>query len=377
MKRIALLGSTGSIGVNTLKVAAHLESEIEVVALAAGSNIDILEKQYREFKPQVLAVFDKEKAAELQRRLPEVDVLAGDEGLKAVAMCEAANYVVSAISGTKGLLPTALAIKAKKDIGLANKETLVSGGELIKKLAKENSVNILPIDSEHSAIFQCLQGQEKQAVSKIILTASGGPFREFSKEQLENVTIADALNHPTWNMGKKITIDSSTLMNKGLEVIEAHFLFDVEPENIDVVIHPQSIIHSMVEFVDHSIIAQMGDPNMITPIQYALTYPKRRKGMLKSFDFSKNGTLEFFKPDLDKFLCLKLAFDALKEGGSMPAYMNAANEELVMRFLRSEISWLDIGKKLGNLMESHEKIAVDSIESVLEIDKLARKEANL
>lgn len=378
IKRISILGSTGSIGCSTLDIVRHLGSDaFAVAALAAKSNIDLLEQQAREFHPQLVAVYDEEKARELQKRLPGIPVLAGIEGINAAASFDGADLVVCALVGTLGLIPVIEAIKAKKQVALANKEALVSGGCLVISLAKEYGVAILPIDSEHSAIFQCLQGSRQGSVERIILTASGGPFRDYSSQQLAKVSLDEALNHPTWSMGPKITVDSSTLMNKGLEVIEAHWLFGIPIKNIDVVIHPQSIIHSMVEFVDGSTLAQMSRPTMHVPIQYALTYPNRCKGLLERFDFKKYHTLQFYQPDLEKFRCLKLAFDAIAEGGSMPCFMNAANEVLVGRFLDRKIAWSDIGIKLDALMTGHETSSIQSIDDVLDVDSLARNQAAL
>ena len=375
MKKIALLGSTGSIGESTLKVARHLKEKIKVSALAAHSNIDLLEQQAKEFHPEMVAVFDEKKAAELKKRLPHLPVEAGIEGLKAVASYSGANFVVSAISGTAGLLPTIAALEAGKPVGLANKEALVAGGALVMALAKQKEVPIIPIDSEHSALFQCLNGESKKSVHRLILTASGGPFRNFSSEQLQEITPQQALKHPTWAMGPKVTIDCSTLMNKGLEVIEAHWLFDIPVEKISVVIHPQSIIHSMVEFVDNSLLAQMGETSMIVPIQYAITYPERLPGLLKPFDFTKYNTLQFLTPDTDKFRCLQLAFDAIKAGGSAACYMNAANEVLVHGFLEKKIPWTDISKKLEALIDSHALIPIKSIDDVIAVDTEARRQA--
>lgn len=375
MKRIAILGSTGSIGESTLAVARHLKEQLQIVALAAKSNIDILERQAREFNPDLIAVYDTEKACELQKRLPNMQILGGMEGLEAVASHHNAELVISSMTGTYGLIPTLAAIKAGKQIGLANKEALISGGALVISAAKENGVDLIPIDSEHSAIFQCLKDENRAAVNRILLTASGGPFRNFSKEQIETVTVDQALAHPNWKMGPKVTIDSSTLMNKGLEVIEAHWLFGVPLEKIEVIIHPQSLVHSMVEFVDNSILAQIGEHSMIVPIQYALTYPERLPGCLKPFDFIKNGTLQFYAPDFDRFRCLRLAYHAAEEGGTLPCYMNAANEVLVQRFLNKQISWQEISWKLEDLMVSHKKEPVHSIHDVLGVDYLARQEA--
>lgn len=375
-KNISVLGSTGSIGCNVLRVAKHLgESKIRIKALAARSNIDVLEQQAKEFHPQLIAVYDHQKALELQKRLPHIPVLAGIEGLEAVATLSDVKMVVTALSGTIGLQPTISAIRAGKDIALSNKEALISGGSLVMSLVRKHQVNLLPIDSEHSAIFQCLEGESKESIHRLIITASGGPFLSYTQEQLNHVQLSHALKHPTWNMGPKITIDSSTLMNKGLEVIEAHWLFNVPIEKIDVVIHPQSIIHSMVEFIDGSLMAQMGETHMITPIQYALTYPNRFKGLLSTFDIFKQSTLQFYSPDTKKFRCLGLAYDAIRRGDSLPCYMNAANEILVNRFLENKIHWMDISTKLENLMTRHSVQKVQTLEDILAIDALARNQA--
>lgn len=372
---IAILGSTGSIGTSTLEVVDHLSEDISVFSLAAHSNIDLLEQQALKYRPQLLGVYDKEKALELQKRLPQIPVLAGLEGLIDLASADGVDLVVSAISGTLGIQPTYAAIQKGIPIALANKEALVSTGELLTKTAKEKGVPIIPVDSEHSAIFQCLRGENPKEIRRIILTASGGPFRDFSKEQLSQVSLKDALQHPNWSMGPKITVDSSTLMNKGLEVIEAHWLFDIALDQIDVVIHPQSIIHSMVEFVDNSLIAQMGEPSMKTPIQYALTYPERRPGSLQQFDFLQHGSLSFNIPDTQRFPCLRLAYEAAKQGASLPCYMNAANEVLVQSFMKRQISWADIGAKLESLMERHQVVDVPSLDMIIEVDTQARLEA--
>ena len=373
MKKISILGSTGSIGKNTLEVAKHLG--YEVVALSAHSTIDLLEKQVLEWRPKCVAVFDKKKAFELKKRIPEVVVVSGIEGLIEVATLPQVDFVVSAIVGAAGILPTLKAIEAGKTIGLANKEVLIAAGELIMSAAKKQGVNILPIDSEHSAIFQCLQGECSSGINRIILTASGGPFRGRTAEQLEGITPSSALKHPTWKMGKKITIDSSTLMNKGLEVIEAKFLFDVPLEKIDVVVHPQSIVHSFVEFIDGSLLSQLGEHDMKIPIQYALTYPKRKKGIVPCFDFNKYSKLEFFSPEWGKFPCLGLAYEAAKTGGTLPCFMNAANEVLVERFLEGKISWTQIGKKLETLMGAHRSEPQESLDTLFEVDREARKMA--
>lgn len=376
-KKIAILGSTGSIGTSTLKVIRHLGEDFRAVALAAYSNIEVLEAQIKEFHPKIVAVFDEKAAQELKKRVPSQEVVSGLEGLKAVAAFSEANYVVSAMTGTLGLVPTMEAINAGKDIGLANKEVLVSSGSLFMKKVKEKGIQLLPIDSEHSALFQCLVGNSKESINRLILTASGGPFRNVPHEALENATVDQALAHPNWKMGPKVTIDSSTLMNKGLEVIEAHWLFGVPVEKIEVVIHPQSIIHSMIEYVDGAIMAQMGEPEMIVPIQYALTYPERKQGLLKPFDFIRHGKLEFSFPDFNRFRCLRLAFDALKRGGSLSCYMNAANEILVQRFISKKITWPEIGQKLETLMERHQVYSMPTLEAVLEVDQSARKDAAL
>lgn len=375
MKTIAILGSTGSIGKNCLAIARHLgKDEIQISALAAKNNIDLIEQQAREFHPKIIGIFDAEKATILQKKLPHIPVIAGMEGLEAVATCTNASMVISAMSGAIGLAPTIAAIKAKKNIGFANKEVLVSGGEIVMSLVKTYGVELIPIDSELTAIFQCLKGENQKSVQRILITASGGPFRNYTLEQLQNVTVDHALNHPNYRMGPKVTIDSSTLMNKGLEMIESHWLFQVPLDRIEVVVHPQQIIHSMVEFVDNSIIAQMGDPDMLVPIQYAITYPNRKPGSLKPFNFS-NLNLQFFHPDMERFRCLKLAYDAIRAGGSLPCYMNAANEILVHRFLKKEIGWQAIAHHLENLMLRHSITPIKSFEDIIEIDAIARKES--
>lgn len=378
MKRVALLGSTGSIGQSTLDVARHLgPGHVRIVALAAHSNIDLLAQQAREFQPLLLAVYDHRKAEELRRRLPTFEILSGMEGVEAVASLNEANFVVSAMTGTLGLQPTIAALKAGKSVGLANKESLVSGGALVMRLAHEKGVEILPIDSEHSALFQCLKGEKTSQVRRLILTASGGPFRNHTFEQLNEITVEQALKHPTWNMGPKVTLDCSTLMNKGLEVIEAHWLFALPLDQIEVVIHPQSLIHSIVEFTDGSMIAQMSEPSMKLPIQYALTHPNRLRGLLPPFDFTKNSSLQFFTPDTERFRCLRLAFEAARAGGSLPCYMNAANEVIINRFIKKELSWLDIGHKLETLMQRHSITPLHTLDDIWGIDHRARSDAAL
>lgn len=375
MKSITILGSTGSIGQSTLKIVSHLPDCFKVVALSAHSNLTLLEQQIREYKPEVVAVADEKKATELKKRGLNVKIVFGKEGLEEVAAWQSAEFVVVAIVGLAALAPTIAAIAAGKAIGLANKEVLVSAGKLVMDLAKKFKVPLIPIDSEHSAIFQCLEGRDLKTISRVVLTASGGPFRNYSQEELSSITLEQALCHPTWKMGPKITVDSSTLMNKGLELIEAHFLFDIPPEKLDVVIHPQSIIHSLIEFIDGSVIAQLSDPNMIYPIQYALTYPERKKGMFPPFDFVKNSKLEFFPPDFQKFPALKFALDSLKSGGSLPCYLNAANEVLVDRFLKKAISWRQISDCLQKLISSHHIVSTNSIENVMTVDSQGREDA--
>lgn len=375
MKNISILGSTGSIGTSTLSVIRHLPERLRVTALAANSNIDLLESQAREFSPEIIAVYDKEKARELQRRLPGMKVLGGLEGLLAVATHSSVDMVISAMTGTVGLKPTLEAISAGKDIALANKEVLVAGGELVMRRVKEKGVSLIPVDSEHSALFQCLNGENRAAIRRLILTASGGPFRTWSNDQLQKITVDEALNHPTWRMGPKVTIDCSTLMNKGLEVIEAYWLFGVPVNQISVLVHPQSTIHSMVEFVDNSLIAQLGRTDMKIPIQYAMTYPDRLPGLFEPFDFTKNGTLQFFEPDYNRFRCLSLAFQALETGGTLACYMNAANEVLVQRFLERQFGWTEIATKLESLMSKHDIQKMTSVEDIYAVDAQARGEA--
>ncbi len=336
MKYISILGSTGSIGTQTLDVVREHADELKVCAITGNNNIELLREQIIEFSPMLCCVMNEEKASALKNILPsnmKTEIMSGMDGLIATAEYEKSEIIVTAVSGMIGLKPTVAAIKKGKTIALANKETLVTGGDYIMNLARQYHAPILPVDSEHSAIFQSLMANDKKSINKIVLTASGGPFRGKTTDLLKNVKVEDALKHPNWSMGKKITIDSATLMNKGLEVIEAKFLFDVEPEQIEVVVHPQSIIHSGVEFCDHSTIAQLGLPDMRVPIQFALFYPKRSYNSYKSLSLSEIGSLTFEKPDLEVFKCLRLAFDSLKEGGTMPAVLNASNEVCVGLFL--------------------------------------------
>jgi 1-deoxy-D-xylulose-5-phosphate reductoisomerase len=376
-KRISILGSTGSIGRQTLEVVRSLKDQLIVTVLAAGSNIDLLEAQAKEFSPKLIAVFDEDKALELKKRLPQIPVVGGMQGLMEAASFSDVDVVLSAIMGSIGIRPTIEAIRAGKTIALANKEVLVAAGEYVMQLAKEKNVAILPVDSEHSALFQCLRGSEKREVSRLILTASGGPFYRLPQSEMGSITLEKALKHPTWTMGSKVTIDSSTLMNKGLEVIEAHHLFQMPVDKIEVVVHPQSIIHSMVEFIDGSMLAQMSQPTMVVPIQYALTYPARERGIIPPFDFTKHPMLEFIVPEERKFICLELAFEALRQGGSLPCYLNAANEVLVQRFLEKQISWLDISRKLEKLCLSHRVQKPMDLERIFAIDAQAREEAKI
>lgn len=367
MKKIAILGSTGSIGTQTLDVVREHSNELQVVALAAGTNKERLKEQIKEFHPKLVSLSDEKKAQELKEELAgeQVEVVCGMEGLIEVAGADSADVVVTAVVGMMGILPTMEAIKKGKDIALANKETLVTAGHLIIPMAKEYGVSILPVDSEHSAIFQSLQGEPKAALDKILLTASGGPFRGKSAEFLETVTLEDALNHPNWSMGPKITIDSSTMVNKGLEVMEAKWLFGVDYSQIEVVIQPQSIIHSMVQYVDGAIIAQLGTPDMRVPIEYALFYPERRSLSGDRLDFSKLSQITFEKPDYKVFRGLSLAIEAGKTGGTMPTVFNAANERAVAKFLKGEIKYTDIVRSIEKCMDAHKVSAHPDLEEIL------------
>ena len=367
MKKIAILGSTGSIGTQTLDVVRAHSDELEVVALAAGSNKERLKEQIREFHPELVSLSDERKAQELKEELAgeAVEVVCGMDGLIEVAGIDSADVVVTAVVGMMGILPTMEAIRKGKDIALANKETLVTAGHLIISMAREYGVSILPVDSEHSAIFQCLQGEPKKALDKILLTASGGPFRGKSAEFLETVTLEDALNHPNWSMGPKITIDSSTMMNKGLEVMEAKWLFGVDYSQIEVVIQPQSIIHSMVQYIDGAVIAQLGTPDMRVPIEYALFYPERRSLPGDRLDFSKLSQITFEKPDYKVFRGLSLAIEAGKTGGTMPTVFNAANERAVAKFLKGEIKYTDIVRSIEKCMDAHKVSAHPDLEEIL------------
>lgn len=379
-KKVSILGSTGSIGVQALEVVRNLNNSnynIEIKGLTAGKNIDLLEQQILEFKPEAVSVMDEELAYKLGKRLKGIgtEVVYGIEGLIKIATLEDTDLILNSVVGVAGLLPTLEAIRKGKNIALANKETLVAAGKIVMEEAHKHNVRIIPVDSEHSAIFQCLLGNDKKSVSRILLTASGGPFRGKKIEQLETVKPEDALKHPNWRMGNKITIDSATLMNKGLEVIEARWLFDIEPDKIEVLIHPQSIIHSMVEYKDGSVIAQLGVPDMRIPIQFAVTYPKRQYNNFNKLDFRLHKSLTFEEPDYVNFPCLKLAFDALKESGTMPAVMNAANEVAVNLFLDNKIRFTHIPLIISNVMNEHRVNNNPTIDDIIEVDEWARKEA--
>ncbi|MCC7201541.1 MAG: 1-deoxy-D-xylulose-5-phosphate reductoisomerase [Nitrospirae bacterium] len=377
MKNISILGSTGSIGCSTLDVIAMFPDRFRVSALSACENIEKLEAQIRRFRPSIVSLNNRQAARALKDRCGdlEVRVLSGVEGLIQAATIDDADIVVSAVSGSAGLIPTLSAIKAGKTIALANKETMVMAGEIVTGEAEERGVKLLPVDSEHSAIFQVMECGRREDLHKIILTASGGPFLNTSYDERKKVTIEDALKHPNWNMGAKVTIDSATLMNKGLEVIEARWLFDVSVNQIEVVIHPQSIIHSMVEFRDGSVLSQMGIPDMRIPIAYSLSYPERLDLVMQRLDLARTGTLTFGNPDFKEFPCLAYAFDAIRTGGSMPAVLNSSNEVAVRAFLDGRIGFLDIERIVGDTMLSHSVVAVKNIEDVLIADGWARQEA--
>ena len=369
-KEIVILGSTGSIGTQTLEVVRN-NNDMHVRAIAAGSNIDLLEKQIREFFPDIVCVYDADKASELKKRVSDikVDIVSGMSGMVECATLESADIVVAAVVGMIGIRPVIEAIKAGKDIAFANKETLVTAGHIIMPMIKEYGVKMLPVDSEHAAIFQCLNGENGREADKILLTASGGPFRGKKRSQLENIQVEDALKHPNWSMGRKITIDSSTMVNKGLEVIEAKWLFDVSFDQIQVIIQPQSIIHSMVQFKDGAVMAQLGTPDMKLPIQYALCYPERRYLEGERLDFYKLADITFEKPDMETFKGLKLAYDAGKIGGSMPTVLNAANEKAVALFLNRKIKYLQIADIIEECMMKHTNIENPSLDSILELEQ--------
>lgn len=380
MKRLTILGSTGSVGRNTLDIVSRHRNWFKVAVLTAGSNVDLLEKQIKTFSPKVVALANKNAGKELKNRLGKryfssLHILSGDKGVSEAAAYNDSDFVLSAIVGAAGLSPTLSAIKAGKTIGLANKESLVMAGELVIKESKRHGVRILPVDSEHSAIFQCIEGYRKTDIRRIVLTASGGPFANKDIHDLNNITPEEALKHPRWKMGKKISIDSATLMNKGLEVIEAHYLFGLSPKKIDVLIHPQSIVHSMVEFLDRSYIAQLSVPDMKGPIAYALTYPKRLRNIMKGLDLNSTESLTFKKPDMECFPCLSYAYTALEAGGTMPSVLNAANEIAVKDFLKGKIKFLEIPLVIRKTMDQHPLISEIGLDVILQADKWARKKA--
>jgi 1-deoxy-D-xylulose-5-phosphate reductoisomerase len=375
MKKISILGSTGSIGVSTLEIVASHPDRFKVAALSAGSNLELLVEQIERFSPRLVAVITEESAQKLKSMLTgkKPEILSGVPGMIAVATMAESDLVVAAIVGAAGLVPTAAAIQAGKDLALANKETLVTAGHLIMGMVREKGINLYPVDSEHSAVFQSMQGHRRDDVKRIILTASGGPFFNYPLERLAQVTIKEALNHPNWSMGRKITIDSATMMNKGLEVIEARWLFDIAPEKISVHIHPQSIIHSMVEYVDGCVMAQLGVPDMKAPIAYALTFPERVETGVKPLDLTSLSGLSFFAPDASRFPALRLAYQAMKAGESMPTVLNAANEVAVEAFLEGRIRFLDIPAVIEKTMSVHSPQPLASIEEVLFVDRWGRE----
>lgn len=372
-KKVSILGSTGSIGTQSLEVCE--KQGFDIVALAAHSSVKLLAEQVRKFRPKYVCIFNEEKYPELKKALADVsvEILCGMEGLCKIAALEENDIVLNSVVGMVGLLPTLTAIKAGKDVALANKETLVAGGTLVTALAEEKGVNIYPVDSEHSAIFQCLQGNKRSQLSRIILTASGGPFFGYSYDQLRNVTKADALKHPNWDMGNKITIDSATLMNKGLEFIEAKWLFDLDPDQIEIVVHRQSVIHSAVEYDDYAVIAQLGVPDMKIPIQYALTYPDRYECPTKRLSLTDYGTLTFAKPDYETFKCLSAAIEGITRGGAYPCLINSANEEAVRAFLHDEIKFIQIGEIVSSVLEKFPQSEITCYEDVMAADKAARE----
>jgi 1-deoxy-D-xylulose-5-phosphate reductoisomerase len=375
MKKITILGSTGSIGLSALDVIKKNPGRFQVVALAAGQNVNLLKKQIEIFKPKLVYVSTKENALKLRQDLTlnyKIKILYDREGLNEIASFPSADIIVSAISGAAGLMPTLAAIDAGKDVALANKETMVMAGEIVNRRAKQKKVKIIPVDSEHSAIFQCLQGEKIENLKRIILTASGGPFLNFTVNELKQVKLNQALKHPRWKMGKKITIDSATLMNKGLEVIEANWLFNLDFGKIDVLIHPQSIVHSMIELIDGSVLAQMGIPDMRIPISYALTYPERIINDISSLNLLETEKLEFRQPDIKKFPCLRLAYEAGICGGTTPAVLNAANEIAVAAFLEQKIKFVDLPKIINKVLTAHVCGEDPSLESILNADSWAR-----
>lgn len=377
MKYISLLGATGSIGTQTLDVIKNHPEEFQLVAMSVGHNISLARKIIRDFKPEFVSLAERDDYLLLQGEFPSVKFAYGQEGLTEAATYFKANVLVNAVMGSVGLYPTLQAIKERKTICIANKETLVTAGHLVMSAAKEHQVSILPIDSEHSAIFQALQGEQKKNIERLIITASGGSFRDRNREELKNVTVSEALNHPNWSMGAKITIDSATMMNKGLEVIEAHWLFSIPYEKIDVLLHKESIIHSMVEFHDTSVIAQLGMPDMRVPIQYALSYPDRLPfTTARRLNLAEIGTLHFKEMDFDRFRCLGFAYEAGKEGGTLPTVMNAANEVAVGKFLKGEITFLQIEEAIEKALSSHNNIKNPSLEVIQQVDMETRNFVN-
>lgn len=374
MKKLAILGSTGSIGTQTLDVVADHSDRFSVIALACGRNTKLLSKQIKKFRPELVSVERQEDALALSKEHPDAEFLWGEEGLIAVATCDC-DMVLNALMGMRGLVPTCRAIEAGKDIALANKETLVAGGALVMEMACRLNISLLPVDSEHSAIFQCLEGNRGKKIKRILLTASGGPFRGYTREQLERVTLEQALRHPKWSMGKKITIDSATMMNKGLEVIEAKWLFGVPLKDIQILVHPQSIVHSAVEFADTSIIAQLGLPDMRIPISVALGYPDRLECRQRGLDLFKDAAnLTFEEPDDSVFGCIRLAYEAAEAGGSYPVVLNAANEVLVDRFLTGKIGFMDIERSLERILDAHNPTYNLTLDDILEVDRRIRGE---
>ena len=373
IKTVSILGSTGSIGTQSLEVCE--KHDIKVTALAAHSSIDMLEQQARKFMPSKVCIYRDDKYSELKERLADTDikVLSGMDGLCEIAVMEESDIVLNSVVGMVGLLPTLTAMEAGKNVALANKETLVAGGKLVTDLAKKKGVTIYPIDSEHSAVFQCLQGNKREQLSKMILTASGGPFFGYTYDQLKNVTKEQALHHPNWDMGNKITIDSATLMNKGLEFIEAKWLFDLRPDQIEIVVHRQSVVHSAVEYNDYSVIAQMGVPDMKIPIQYALLYPDRMECPTGRLSLTDYGKLTFEKPDYDTFKCLSAAIEAITRGGAYPCLVNSANEEAVRAFLHDEIKFIQIGEIVSSVLDKFEYFGINSYEDVTKADSMARE----
>lgn len=375
MKRVAILGSTGSIGINTLKVLENFKDRFKIVGLSAKENILELEKQIEKFSPEYVAIADDEKYESLKSKFEtKVKLYKGVDGIIKIATSSDVDIVVSAIVGSAGMLPTLSAVKSGKIVALANKESLVMSGEIIMREAKKNNAKIIPVDSEHSALFQCMYGHKKEEIKRIILTASGGPF--WNRANLKNVTVEEALQHPTWSMGKKITIDSATLMNKGFEVIEAHFLFGILPDKIDVVIHQQSIVHAFVEYIDGAILAYMGAADMRLPIQYALNFPERMNGNLPKLDLTDISKLTFSSPDYEKFPCLKYAYEALAKGGTMPTVLTSTNEVAVKNFLLGKIGFLDIHQVIKKVMDKHIIKDANSLDNILEADEWARKITN-